>query len=542
MKKNTILFAAALSFFSFSMMAQKSGDLYDGSYVHDVRITFDKAKWMNLLDSNRINGDEMALAKVQIDGTTYENVGVSYANNYTHQIGSQRNPWLLKLNLIDKKQNHQGYKTLALSQALRDPSMVREVLGYEIARRYMPAPQANYVNLTVNSINKGVYVNIEAVDETFIQKNFSGTEGGLLPAFRCVPDTRTTANDDCDHTNFGALKYEKNAKCYLNNFTMLSKEGWDDLIELTKTLHDEPQNIEKVLNIDRTLWFLAFNNVVVNLNSYTGQYSGNYYLIRDATGQFNFVPTELNLAFGSFKNTNGMSDLDFDGLVALDPLLHADNASRPVIAHLLKDPDNRKIYFAHVRQILADWFENNAYQTKATALQALITAYYINSQEKPYELADFQRSLMETVGKVTKIPGIVELMSKRAKFLKRYPDLLNIPPIVSAINFTNRQKFTTKSVGDFHVKAKVDNFPRRVRLMYRPVGSLGNFIEQQMFDDGKNHDGEAGDKVFGTVVNPEGKFTAIEFYIIAENAGAISFEPTNYINERRKISLAELNK
>ncbi len=542
MKKITILFSAALSFFSLNMMAQKSGDLYDGSYVHDVRITFDKANWMNLLDSNRVNGDEMALAKVQIDGTTYENVGVSYAKNYTHQIGSKRNPWLLKLNLIDKKQNHQGYKALALSQALRDPSMVREVLGYEIARRYIPAPQANYVNLTVNSLNKGVYVNIEAVDETFIQKNFAGTEGGVLPAFRCVPDTRTRVQDDCDHTNFGALKYEKNAKCYLHNFDMLSKEGWDDLIELTKILHDEPQNVEKALNIDRTLWFLAFNNVIVNLNSYTGQYSGNYYLIRDATGQFNFVPTELNLAFGSFKNTNGMSDLDFDGLVTLDPLLHADNASRPVIAHLLKDPDNRKIYFAHVRQILADWFENNAYQTKATALQSLITAYYINSQEKPYELADFQRSLMETVGKVTKIPGIVELMSKRAKFLKRYPDLLNIPPQVSAINFTNRQKFTTKSVGDFHVKAKVDNFPRRVRLMYRPVGSLNNFIEQQMFDDGKSHDGEAGDKVFGTVVNPEGKFTAIEFYIIAENAGSISFEPTNYINERRKISLAELNK
>ncbi len=222
MKKNTILLAAALFLFSFNMVAQKSRDLYDGSVVHDIRITFDKANWMNLLDSNRINGDEMALAKVQIDGTTYQNVGVSYANNYTHQIDSKRNPWLLKLNLIDKKQNHQGYKTLAVSQALRDPSMVREVLGYEIARRYMPAPRANYVNLTVNSVNKGVYVNIEAVDEAFIQKNFGGTEGSILPAFRCVLDTRTTANDDCDHTNFGALKYEKNAKCYLSNFDMLS--------------------------------------------------------------------------------------------------------------------------------------------------------------------------------------------------------------------------------------------------------------------------------------------------------------------------------
>ena len=542
MKKTILLCAVALFFFSTKMVAQKSGDLYDGAYVHDIRISFDQTKWMDLLDSNRVNGDEMVIGKVQIDGTTYENVGISYAKNYTHQVAGKRNPWLIKLNMIDKKQNHQGFKTLTLSQGLRDPSLVREVLGYEIARRYMPAPRADYVNLTVNSENKGVYVNIEAIDETFLQKNFSGTEGTVSAAFRCVPDVRSTVQTDCDFFGFGALKYDKNAKCYLRNFDMLSKEGWDDLIEMTRILNTEPQNVGKVLNIDRSLWFLAFNNTIANLNSYVGEYSNNYYLARDASGLFNFIPTELNYAFGSFKNTNGQSDLDFEGLVSLNPLLHVDNTAKPLISVLLKNPDNRKIYFAHVRQILAEWFDNNAYQTRATALQTLIAPYYNNTAEKPYETADFQRSLTETVGKTTKIPGIVELMSKRAKFLKKQPDLLNIPPQISGINFSSRQKFTTKSVGDFHVKAKVDNFPRRVRLMYRPQGSTDAFVEQQMFDDGKSHDGEAGDKVFGTVVAPQGKFTAIEFYIIAENAGAATFEPANYINEYRKISLAELNK
>jgi CotH kinase protein len=550
MKKTIMLCASALFFFSISLSAQKSGELYDGTYVHDIRITFDQTKWMDLLDSNRLRGDEMLIGKVQIDGINYENVGICYAQNYTHQVAGKRNPWLLKLNLIDKKQNHLGYKTFVLSQALRDPSLVREVLGYEIARRYMPAPRADYVNLTVNSENKGVYVNIEAVDDVFLQKNFSNTdgtsrdnrEGVSTTAFRCVPDVRAVGQTDCESGIYGALKYEKNAKCYLHNFEMLSKEGWDDLIELTRILNNEPQNVGKVLNIDRSLWFLAFNNTIANLYSYEGQYSNNYYLVRDASGQFNFIPTELNYSFGSFKNTNGLSDLDFEGLIALNPLLHVDNASKPLISALLKNPDNRKVYFAHIRQILAEWFDNNAYQTRATALQTLISPYYNNTADKPYEMADFQRSLLETVGKTTKIPGIVELMSKRAKFLKKQPDLLNIPPQVSAINFSNRQKFTTKSVGDFHIKAKVDNFPRRVRLMYRPAGSTDAFIEQQMFDDGKNHDGEAGDKVFGTVVAPQGKFTAIEFYIIAENAGAVVFEPANYINERRKISLAELNK
>jgi spore coat protein CotH len=554
MKKITLLCAAMLLIFTQKPKAQQAGDLYDATYVHDIRIHFDQANWMTLLDSNRVNGDELLLGKITIDGTTYENVGIGYAKSPSHQVAGKRNPWVIKLNFIDKKQNHQGYRHLALSQAMRDPSLVREVLSYEIARRYMPAPRANYINLTVNNENKGVFVNIEAIDDSFVQKNLGSTtnitsntvrkdsygEEGTI--FRCVPDTRTPVQSDCDRATFGSLRYEKNAKCYLRNFDLLSKEGWDDLIELSRIVTQEPQAAGKVLHIDRTLWFLAFNNVIVNLNGYEGQFSGNYYLVRDAAGLFNFIPTEMNLCFGSYKNANGQSDLDFEGLVNLDPLLHLDNATKPLIANLLKNADYRKIYFSHVRQILTDWFENEAYKTRASALQSLITSYYVNAQDKPYDLADFQRSLNETVGKVTKIPGIVELMARRSKFLKKYPDLLNIPPSVSDINFSNRERFATKSVGEFRIKAKVDNFPRRVRVMYRALGSMEAFTELQMFDDGKSHDAAAGDKVFGAVIQPQGRFNAIEYYIVAENAGALTFEPANYVNERRKISLADLNK
>jgi spore coat protein CotH len=539
MKKITTLFTLLLLILSAQLVAQSTGDFYDVTSIHDLKITFSQKNWANSLDSNRLNGDDMLVGTVSIDGSTYENCGISYVKSPSYQTASLHNPWLIRLNLIDKKQAHQGYKTLMISQALRDPSLVREVLGYEIMRKYIPAQRANYINMTVNSVNKGVYVNVEAIDEPFLQRNFSYTEGSL---FRCVPDVRATPLPDCNGTNFGALRYEANAKCYLRNFDMLSKDGWDDLIELTRMLQQDPERIGAVLNLDRTLWFLALQNVLVNLNSYEGQFSGNYYLYRDVRGQFNFMPTEMNLIFGSFKNVNGSSDLDFDGLVTLDPMIQIDNPMKPLIAQILKNQDNRKVYMAHIRQILADWFENDAYKTRAEALQKLIVKSYDATAEKPYELADFQRSLLETVGKVTKIPGIVELMSKRAKFLKKYPDLLNVPPKVSDINFSNRQKFVAKTVSEFHIKAKIDNFPRRVRLFYRPVGTTVAFTELQMFDDGKSHDAEAGDKIFGIAINPRGNFDAIEYYILAESAGGATFEPATYYNQLRKISLTELNK
>jgi hypothetical protein len=538
MKKITTLFSLFLLILSAQLAAQSTGDFYDVASIHDLKISFSQANWANAMDSNRLNGDDMLVGTVTIDGSTYDNCGISYVKSPSYQTASLHNPWLIRLNLIDKKQAHQGYKTLMISHALRDPSLVREVLGYEIMRKYIPAQRANYVNMTVNNVNKGVYVNIEAVDEPFLQRNFNYTEGSL---FRCVPDVRAVPLPDCNATNFGSLRYESNAKCYLRNFEMQSKDGWDDLIELTRYLQNDSA-VGRVLNLDRTLWFLALQNVMVNLNSYGGQFSGNYYLYRDANGQFNFMPTEMNLNFGSFKNTNGASDLDFDALVTLDPMLQVNNTLKPLISQLLKNQDNRKVYMAHIRQILTDWFDNDAYKTRAEALQKLIAKSYDATAEKPYETADFQRSLLETVGKVTKIPGIVELMSKRSKFLKKYPDLLNVPPKVSDINFSNRQKFVAKTVTEFRIKAKVDNFPRRVRLFYRPVGGVSTaFTEVQMFDDGKSHDVEAGDKIFGIAVVPKG-FDAIEYYILAESAGGATFEPAAYFNQLRKISLAELNK
>ncbi|MBK8428777.1 MAG: CotH kinase family protein [Lewinellaceae bacterium] len=60
-------------------------------------------------------------------------------------------------------------------------------------------------------------------------------------------------------------------------------------------------------------------------SSYTGNYSQNYYLYKDNFGRFQPVHWDLNLAFGSFKNTGKGSDLEIEDLQTLDPLLHADN-------------------------------------------------------------------------------------------------------------------------------------------------------------------------------------------------------------------------
>ena len=150
MKRN-ILISLTLLAISFQMsIAQDSdqqADFYDANTIQNIEITFEQENWRYLLDSLRFNGENLLLGTVAINGEKFEDVGVRYRGSKSFQPGGKRNGLHIKLNYISKNQNIQGQQTVKLSNSLRDPSMIREVLSYEIARNYMAAPNAPFLRL-----------------------------------------------------------------------------------------------------------------------------------------------------------------------------------------------------------------------------------------------------------------------------------------------------------------------------------------------------------------------------------------------------------
>ena len=63
--------------------------------------------------------------------------------------------------------------------------------------------------------------------------------------------------------------------------------------------------IETVLDVDRALWMLAFNNVLVNLDSYSGAFRQNYYLYKDQNDRFDPIVWDLNMSFAGFPGGTG---------------------------------------------------------------------------------------------------------------------------------------------------------------------------------------------------------------------------------------------
>ncbi len=535
--KKYFFFLFFVASFASLVQAQQYLDLYENGKIHELRLTIGERNWMDRLDSMRIYGEGMLVGGANVDGTQLTEVGIGYRGNSSYQTGAKRNPFQVKLNYKKANQNYQGYVALKLSPALRDPSMVREVLGYEIANRYMIAPRASYVQLFINNENFGLYVMVESIDEAFLKLRFGTADNAF---FKCTPDTKAPNKEGCKAKEFGGMEYEPNIECLKANFDMMSARGWEDLQNMTRILSQSPTEISKVLDVDKTLWMLAYNNVLVNLSSYSGQYSHNYYLYQDHEGQFVPMIWDLNLNFGSFKNIGTGSDLDLAQLQEMDPLLHADNPSKPLISKLLAQPDYKKIYLSHMRTIVYDVFESGWYKDRATELQKMIAPAFAADPYKTYTVNELNASLLTTVGEKSKIPGIVELMAKRSKFLKKNPELTPYPPVITDVQVANRSKFSNKEVDEFRITVKVDKFPKHVKLYYRADGEV-TFQEVYMQDDGKANDGTADDKVFGYVIKAAG-YDTIEYYIMAEGAAMVSYEPSNYMQALREVSLKELNK
>jgi hypothetical protein len=541
MKKYFLILIALLPFVASAQQPAAGADsrqLFDKKTVGEIRLTFPTSDWVNVLDSMRIYNAGGLPATITIDGIKYEGAKVRFRGDKSYAKGLKRNPMSIQLNADNPEQSHQGYTSIKLSAAVRDPSMAREMLFHEIAAKYMPSSQAAYTKLFVNEEYIGVFVNVESVDKLFFEKHFGDSKGLAVKAG--VDNKPENLPTSCRQNIFGSLEYEDNLDCYKGNFEMDSRGGWTELQEMTRKLAQEPSNVGQVLDVDRALWMLALNNVMVNLNSYSGNYSLNYYLYKDKSNRFQPVHWDLNLAFGSYKNTGSGSDLNLKQLQTLDPLLHADNPYKPLASQLLKDPLNRKIYLSHIRQINEENFLNGSYEKRAQEFRGMIVVPFTDDKNKTYSYDDFQRSISETVGKKSKIPGLTELMGKRSRFLKSHPELTKLPPAISEVNVKGRGKFENQRVNTFHVTARADKYPLRMYIYYR-------FSDQEpyrmMTMSEENTPGlAAGVKAFAAQIEAKTQDAVLDYYLLAENVGAADFLPANYTRQPFMVKLSDLNK
>jgi len=494
-----------------------SQDLYDLYSVKEVRIDFKQDNWEEILARLKDKGQKKRVtATLKIDGITYDSVGVRYKGNSSYYSvkrgGSPKLPFNIKLNHKIKGQKLPGkYNTLKLSNVFRDPSFIRETLAYEVARNYMHASKCNYARLYVNGKYMGLYNSVESVDKAFLNHHFGTRKGELI---KCDPlDIKQAISNDsrskkCLPGDFAALMYQgTDSLCYQNNYELKSDNTWKPLITLTNKLVNDTKDIHKLLDVDECLWMLAFNNVLVNLDSYSGKLSHNYYLYQDTLGVFHPIVWDMNMAFGGFRYSGSSNKpMTNEELIDMSLFLHYKNDKRPLISKLLSEDLYRKMYLAHIKTMLKEQFESGTYKSRAQQIQGNIDFYVKSDENKLYDYELFKKNLNESVpvGKQS-IIGIAELMDDRSKKLLAHPLMLKEDPTIGLVNHRNPSDSTIL------ITAKVEN-AENIYLFYKKLNA-GITNKIQLNDAGEKGDAAAGDLTY-TLELP--KEEVKYYFIVAE--------------------------
>ncbi|MBP7273042.1 MAG: CotH kinase family protein [Saprospiraceae bacterium] len=500
--------------------AASAQDLYDANYIPELKITFQQRSWLQQLKINKDKKNYL-LASIELNGIRYDSVGVRFKGNSSYNSISRKEkkklPFNIKFNYIKKEQVLPGgYATLKLSNVFRDPSYIREVLSYEIARKYIKAPKANFVKVFINDELFGVYTNVESIDKMFLQKHFPNTSGSNN-LIKADPDVDVARPSFCpQNAALPVLEYlGEDSVCYTHLYELDTPYGWKQFINLTRTLAKSPDKINQVLDIDRTLWWLALNNVMVNLDSYLGNLAHNYYMVQDSSTRFMPIIWDLNLSFGGFRFADldrALSDTD---LIQFSLFHQLENKQRPLINVLLNQPQYRKMYLAHVKTILEENFSNGDYRKRAEAWQNTI-AIAIQSESNrlyPYELFRANRTESVNIDDKTRIIGVTELMDKRTTYLLSLPALAAEQPILS-----EPKNFVQDAEMIVQVRAEKAT---KVYLYYRN-DKQPYFSSVVMADNGESNDIEKGDKIFGAKIEA---YPNTSYYFFAENDKTGSFLP-----------------
>jgi len=399
--------------------------LYDLVTLRTLFLEFDSPDWEKEMADFYRTDVEMP-AKLTVDGKTYSDVGVHFRGASSFfTVGEGRKRSLnLSLDFIHDGQNLGGYRTLNLLNSHTDPTYLRSVLYYQVARDLMPAPKANYVRVVINGESWGPFVSAQQFNKDFIRDNY-GTEKG---ARWKVPGS-PRGNGGLTYLGPDPAPYQKIYEIKTKD----DPKAWAALIQLCQALNETPPEkleaaLAPILDLDGVLKFLALENALINSDGYWIRAS-DYNLYLDPTGRFHIVPHDSNETFRTAEGP-GAGGAGAAG-VELDPLAGADDPAKPLLGKLLAVPSLKARYFGYQRLIAEKWLDWGRLEPLARQYQALIAAD-IQTDTRKLSSAEAFSNGVEKDTQEEGFRGPRQSISLKSFAEKRRAFLLNHPEIKSA--------------------------------------------------------------------------------------------------------------
>ena len=357
--------------------------LFSTGEVLDINIIMDDAKWDEMLQ--KAQQEVYYECDVIINGTIFRQVGIRPKGNTSlssiaNDPNNNRYSFKIEFDQFVDGQTCYGLDKLILNNCYADTTNMKEAIVYDMFQFLdVDASLYNYAKISVNSKYWGVYLALEAVEDSFMLRNY-GMEKGYLykpdsmnfggggnkkqvgdnnfptppeggfqmpenfgndiqnrpptPDFGGNVQEITGENKNgqgerraFDKGNFGGgqrggfggfggmgggsnLNYtDDNLDSYQtiwnSKINDSSKADHKRVVKALKNVHGQT-DIEKYIDVDQVLKYMAVHNFSVNDDSLSGSMSHNYYLY-EANGQISILPWDYNLSLGGMHGGDATS-------------------------------------------------------------------------------------------------------------------------------------------------------------------------------------------------------------------------------------------
>jgi len=173
----------ALGISSYSSSLPYETTLFDDSFVHTIDIVVDEDDWDGMLENAA--DKEYIISTIVIDNNAINNVAIRTKGNSSLRdivsSDSDRYSFKIEFDHYDEALSYYGLDKLALNNMYQDNTYMKDYLAYQMLD-YMDAdaPLASYANVTVNGENWGLYLAVEAVEDSFIDRVYGTDSDGNL--------------------------------------------------------------------------------------------------------------------------------------------------------------------------------------------------------------------------------------------------------------------------------------------------------------------------------------------------------------------------
>jgi spore coat protein CotH len=396
--------------------------------VMTVDILADKTEWNKMISNAQ--SEEYIQCDVVINGEEIDNVGIRAKGNSSLQqvaaSGSERYSFKIEFDHYVNGQTFHGLDKLVLNNTQADASYMKEFMAYEIFESVgVKVPLHSYTQIMLNGENKGLYLAVESMEESYAYRVFGADFGQLyspeslnmgqganwkmtdekVPEFENTKESNTSPDSalrmfENNSSNGADLVYTDDqitsySAIFDNSVFEATEEDFKRVIEALKKLN-QGSELEKYVDVDSTLRYFAAQTFIINFDSYYGSLQHNYYLY-EKDGQLTMLPWDLNLAFAGFQSEDAETAVNYP----IDtPLSGVSMEERPMLSKLLEVPEYSKLYHKYLKDIVIAYFDSGSYTAKIEKMDELIYPYVEEDTTAFYTMEEYEAAVpvLETFG------------------------------------------------------------------------------------------------------------------------------------------------